>query len=226
MGCIVVKPITPSNRACSYCDSEDSSVVKWKVKPSQSEAKKHYHDDGTLSISDDDPGHLELRLMLDDPLAQNAIGTFADNGNEVHFMCWIDIQEFKSIPTDNYRRSKALHIYTKYLDPGCALSIGEIDSNELAKIKAGLDLSKTDATALTSAFYDSIQATCFANIYFLIYQPFRKTRAYDLLSEQLNNDYNRVQVSDFEYYSKLGEGGFGFVVHCKKKSTGKINILD
>jgi len=27
-------------------------------------------------------------------------------------------------------------------------------------------------------------------------------------------------VNDFDYYGKLGEGGFGFVVHCKKKSTG------
>jgi serine/threonine protein kinase len=30
-----------------------------------------------------------------------------------------------------------------------------------------------------------------------------------------------VRVEDFEYMNKLGEGGFGFVVHCKKKSTGK-----
>ena len=28
-------------------------------------------------------------------------------------------------------------------------------------------------------------------------------------------------MEDFDYYNKLGEGGFGFVVHCKKKSTGK-----
>lgn len=33
--------------------------------------------------------------------------------------------------------------------------------------------------------------------------------------------YNRVRVDDFEYFSKLGEGGFGFVVHCRKKSTQK-----
>jgi serine/threonine protein kinase len=44
-----------------------------------------------------------------------------------------------------------------------------------------------------------------------------------------------VKLTDFEYFNKLGEGGFGFVVHCKKKSTGrhyamkiqtKIGLLD
>jgi serine/threonine protein kinase len=37
----------------------------------------------------------------------------------------------------------------------------------------------------------------------------------------IKNKYNHVKLSDFEYYNKLGEGGFGFVLHCKKKSTGK-----
>lgn len=51
----------------------------------------------------------------------------------------------------------------------------------------------------------------------------------------LKNKYNKVKLSDFEYYTKLGEGGFGFVLHCKKKSTGthyamkiqtKVGLLD
>jgi serine/threonine protein kinase len=33
--------------------------------------------------------------------------------------------------------------------------------------------------------------------------------------------YNSVKEDDFWYYEKLGEGGFGFVVHCQKKTTKK-----
>ena len=41
------------------------------------------------------------------------------------------------------------------------------------------------------------------------------------LTKQLQKRYNHVKLNDFEYFGKLGEGGFGFVVHCRKKSTGK-----
>jgi hypothetical protein len=30
-----------------------------------------------------------------------------------------------------------------------------------------------------------------------------------------------VRPKDFDYMKKLGEGGFGLVIHCRKKSTGK-----
>lgn len=33
--------------------------------------------------------------------------------------------------------------------------------------------------------------------------------------------YNKVRVNDFEYYDVLGKGGYGVVVECRKKSTGK-----
>jgi serine/threonine protein kinase len=37
----------------------------------------------------------------------------------------------------------------------------------------------------------------------------------------LKQKYNHVKLDDFEYCRKLGEGGFGLVIQCKKKSTGK-----
>ena len=33
--------------------------------------------------------------------------------------------------------------------------------------------------------------------------------------------YNKVKLDDFEFIGKLGEGGFGLVVHCKKTSTNR-----
>jgi len=47
------------------------------------------------------------------------------------------------------------------------------------------------------------------------------TEAFPQLLLELQSHYNSVNVDDFEYMNKLGEGGFGFVIHCKKKSTGK-----
>lgn len=37
--------------------------------------------------------------------------------------------------------------------------------------------------------------------------------------------YNKVSVDDFHYIRKLGEGGFGLVVHCVKKSTGHHHAM-
>ena len=58
-------------------------------------------------------------------------------------------------------------------------------------------------------------------MYEFIYLPFKFSREFAELTENLKHKYNNVRPSHFEYYSKLGEGAFGFVIHCKKKSTGK-----
>jgi hypothetical protein len=50
-------------------------------------------------------------------------------------MCWIDCQEYKSIPTDDFRRSKALTIYHKYIKPGAVLQIGGIEQHEQEAIR-------------------------------------------------------------------------------------------
>ena len=210
----------PSTSTVVPVANDAGTPVKWKVKPSSSAARTLLADDST---SEKNTGHLELRLMLEDPMAQNALGKFATGGNEYYFMCWIDIQEYKTIPTDNYRRSKALHIHGKYLLAESNLYLAEVPKEEVTVLLIGLDMCKTDTSILTAEFFDNVQKLCFRHIYDNIYLPFKKTKLYDVLYEQLNNNYNRVQMSDFEFYSKLGEGGFGFVVHCKKKSTGKTD---
>jgi serine/threonine protein kinase len=41
----------------------------------------------------------------------------------------------------------------------------------------------------------------------------------------IKQKYNQIIPGDFEYYEKLGEGGFGAVVRCKKISTGKVYAM-
>jgi protein-serine/threonine kinase len=221
MGCTSSRePISPASDGEKATEIEHT--VEWKLLPSSVEARKKFEADGTLS-KNSDPGHLELRTMLDDPVAQPAIFKYAKQvvmAQDI-FMCWVDIQEFKSIPTESYRRSKALHIYHKYIKPDAILVVGDIELSERERYKQELALSKDDPSILTLHFYDKIQTRCFLGMYHNVYLPFKSTNEYFELTRQLQKRYNHVKLNDFEYFGKLGEGGFGFVVHCRKRSTGK-----
>ncbi len=160
MGCGASVVVAPGASG-KYKDKEgekEQTVVEWKILPSNVEARKKFEADGTLT-KNSDPEHLELRIMLDDPFSQNAIGNHAKNIKAVEiFMCWVDIQEFKSIQkvTTAYRRSKALHIYHKYIKIDSVLEIGDIDLAERERCKVALDASKDDPEELSVGLYDKV----------------------------------------------------------------------
>lgn len=221
MGCVSSRQTKPVQGLEAASSSQKTNTVIFKVLPSESEARRKFEGDGTL-IKNSDAGHLALRTMLDEPLSQNCLGKFAAKTQVLDiFMCWVDIQEFKTIPTESYRRSKALHIYHKYIKDDAPLMVGVTTMQERQRFEDDIYLSKTDPSIITSSFYDGIQSKCFLDMYYNIFLPFKQTEEFQQLTIQIKNKYNRVKISDFEYFTKLGEGGFGFVVHCKKKSTGK-----
>lgn len=216
---VSVRP--PPPEVSKYTEAENPRSVVFKVFPSEDEARRKFESDGTL-LKNSDLGHLALRTMLDEPLSQNALGKFAAKIQVLDiFMCWIDIKEYKTIPTESYRRSKALHIFQKYIRDEASMMIGVTTLQERNQIEELIRDSRTNPSILTSTFYDSIQSRCFVAMYHNIYLPFRQTDEFTMLQFQLRSKYNTVKLSDFDYYSKLGEGGFGFVVHCRKKSTGR-----
>jgi hypothetical protein len=220
MGCVASKQVTPnlSNRSASSSASAEDHV-EWKILPSSTEARQKFEADGTLN-KDSELEHLEMRGMLEDAFSQNAIGKYAKTvGFLAPFMCWIDIQEFKSIPVESYRRSKALHIYHKYIKLNAVLIVDQLEEEQRDKYKQLLDESKDDPELLGKTFYDQLQTSCFMAIYQNIYIPYKKTSEFTDLMKAIKKRYNRVGINDFEYFNKLGEGGFGFVVHCRKKST-------
>ena len=204
--------------------SEMSESHRWKLLPSSLEARRKYEEDGTLS-KESRTEHLELRILLDDTYAQQKLGAFAKKCRALDiFMCWVDIQEFKAIPTIDYRRSKALHIYHKYIKAGAVLEIGAVDSEEKDAFKSKLDEAKEtgNASLIDKNFFSRVQTKCFIEMYHNIFKPFRESAEdYVSLNRELKAKYNRVEVDDFDYIGKLGEGGFGLVVHVKKRSTGK-----
>lgn len=216
MGCVNSK--NSATHPLEEAKAQSRLPVEWKLLMSKEEARKKFEADGTLS-KNSDPGHLELRALLEEPVAQHTLGKYAREKKSLDiFMCWIDIQEYKYIPTEDYRRSKALHIYHKYIKEGAVLDVG-IDPAEKETFKEDLDKSKNDKDILKPGMFDKVQSKCFLEMYHNIFLPFKATDLYFHLTLKLKQKYNNVRTDDFEYYGKLGEGGFGLVIHGMKKST-------
>lgn len=212
-------------------DSVETSAFMsnvWRQLPTAAEAKAKFIADETLQENDISAIKIELRALLDDPIAQHALGHFASAqmsakgmGFSSYFMCWCDIQEFKMIPSESYRRSKALHIYHKYIKSSAVLSLKVLNDEQRRLYKEQIDASKEDEVSLKETFYNELQYQCFLQILENIFVPFKATPKYDELQSHLQKKYNRVKMSHFVFYDVIGEGGFGLVLHCKKKSTGK-----
>ena len=82
----------------------------------------------------------------------------------------------------------------------------------------------TPAEIFDHDIFKNIQMICFLEIYSSIFQVFKKSSEYQNYISSYANA-NSVSVDDFVYYDKLGEGGFGTVIKCKKKTTGRFYAM-
>jgi Regulator of G protein signaling domain len=184
------------------------------------------------------PGLVELRAVLEEPVGQKYIGVFA---KAIHtagaFFAWTEIQEFRAIPTADYRRGMAMHIYQKYVKDGAVQQVGGLSPNDRNAIYAVLqsakgirsagDSSGKDSAAaaldddpISAHLFDKVQSTVLKDMYFNTFVPFKATPQYEELRNNMRNAYNKVCLDDFDYIARLGEGGFGRVLHVVKRSTG------
>lgn len=173
---IQVQSRSRSQSKHSIFDGEEESRSEWKMLLSVDEAKEKFQNDGTL-IGNIDPGHLELRILLDEPHGQQSIGEYAKSiHTSESFMCWIDLLEFKSIPSDaiQYRKSKAIHIFQKYIRAGAASEFGGITDVDREKYRETL----YDSPVLNSDFFDKLQTQCFEDIYENTWKRFQTTETY------------------------------------------------
>jgi len=219
-----------SNAAVGNSTSGTASsprVPKWRQVMSSDDARKKYENDGTLP-KDCASGLLELRGFLDDPLLMKHVGMFGKNRKSFDcFMCWVDIQEFKSIGAgaEVYRRSKASHIYHKYIKEGAMLRVACSGDDFSKSIEAFIATAKATKLDLAAGIFDEFQQRCLNAIYTDIFLPFKYSTIYTKVTKSMQHHYNKISTDDFEYIEVLGQGGFGLVVHCKKKSTGKHYAL-
>ena len=213
-------------------DDEIKEIVpKWRRVLSSDAARRKYELDGSLQ-KEAPSTLLELRGFLDDPVLMKHVGLFGKSRKSFDcFMCWVDINEFKNIGPDaeDYKRSKAGHIFNKYLKEGAVLRLKCIDTlggdEYLANIAENLALAKTERTEISTHLYDAAQQQCLKDIFKDIFQPFKYSSQYNDIMTNMTEGYNRIQPDDFEYIEVLGQGGFGLVVHCKKKSTSRHYAL-
>ena len=225
MGCTVSNNVVQPNDD-GIQEIADIPRHTWRLVENDAAVRERFAIDGTLDPKDTDPQHLELRCLLEDPSAQNAIARYAEQLQVLDlFMCWIDVQEYKFIPTHGYRRSKAVHIYKKYIEVDAILSVGGIPDPERFRIRDEIEKAKTDPSVLDARFYDKVQSICFKEMYHNIYLPFKNKKEYEIMCSKMRDKINRVVPDDFEYYSKLGENTHCFIVRCRKKSTGKYYAM-
>ena len=185
-----------------------SSPTQWAVMLDPTEARKKFYNDGTLPLSSSAP-HLELRELLENPFAQSELMKYARKvGSMKYLCCWLDIQEFKSVPISVYRRTKAINIYYKYIHRKAWMEIIEVDEEERINLRMKLIESKDNERVLVTGLFNAVQRKCFLEIHYQIYRPFSKCIEHTNMMNQIKSSYNKVTVNDFLYYGKLGKRSF------------------
>ena len=193
---------------------------QWQVTPSADEARSKYIADGTIPLKASE-FDVELRELLGDPIASHYIHNHLNSLGAVEiFNCWIDILEYKLLPSDKNRHGKAAQIYIKYfVTPETSEEKYKSIFTDNFKKKYADSIKENIADEIyTERYFHDLQISCFV---FMSdkFVDFKVSNKYFELTKVLKRKYNRVKASDFEYVKCLGEGGFGIVVHVRKKST-------
>ena len=189
--------------------------TQWKVINTKKDILKEAEID---KMNDDE---VALRIILSEPVGQKHIGNFAKlKFTSETFYCWVEIHEFRNAPSFGFRKCLALHIYEKYIRKGAKMALGSLSYELIQRYDADIAAAKMNTGLLHRDFFKSVQRLCQQDMCHNTYVPFKASAQYQVYKDELKEAYNKVAVDDFDYLDTLGAGGFGRVVHARKKSTG------
>ena len=80
-----------------------------------------------------------------------------------------------------------------------------------------------EVESFSTSMFDAAQRKCFTTIYDQIFVRFVSSDAYSSVAKATRQKH--VTATDFEYFEWLGRGGYGVVIHVRKRSTGKHYAL-
>jgi len=73
--------------------------------------------------------------------------------------------------------------------------------------------------------FDSVQHKIFIDMYKNTFLNFVKSKQWEKLQIKRKDMYNNVQVEDYDFFEKLGSGGFASVIRVRKKTTGQFYAM-
>lgn len=91
------------------------------------------------------------------------------------------------------------------------------------------------ATVDPTRVLDTLMHKCLVAMNDCAFSEYKDTHMYTMSTRAVNQKFNHIDPDDFEYMELLGQGGYGFVIHCKKHTTGrhyamkiqlKVGLLD
>eukprot|EP00520_Triparma_pacifica_P006311 CAMPEP_0118636896 /NCGR_PEP_ID=MMETSP0785-20121206/2871_1 /TAXON_ID=91992 /ORGANISM="Bolidomonas pacifica, Strain CCMP 1866" /LENGTH=783 /DNA_ID=CAMNT_0006528061 /DNA_START=154 /DNA_END=2501 /DNA_ORIENTATION=- len=168
------------------------------------------------------PQYREMKSYLDDPSCQAFLGKFMKRTfMQESLFFWIDINDYALIPTADYRRCRALQLIKRYIAPGAPMEVGFLEGDVVDKYLQ-IEKKLQEGREPDETLFDKASNACFREMVVNTLEPFKKSLEFKEFSKEHEDHASlKVLVSDFDYMAILGQGGFGRVVHARKKTTGK-----
>lgn len=171
---------TTNGGSSSNPGSMNKTKTQWKVLPSVADARET-----TTTLTGHDDEH-ELRVILKDPVGQKHLGNYA---KELHtaesFFCWVEIQEFQSVPSLSFRRCVAKHIYEKYVKRGGGMGLGSMSAEVETKIANLITQASTDQSVLVKDLFQDLEKMCLLDMIENTFMRFKVSSAYGKYKKEI-----------------------------------------
>lgn len=163
---------------------------------------------------------LELCVVLNDTIGLRHLTKFSETVNKNGLIeCWNDIIDYDT--SSNFRRERLNKICSNYRNLSYLLeNIPNQFENGLQKLQNIGTLLPEVVPVVMKEIFENARVYCFKNIHSLLWLDFMQLETYHSMVEMMLSAAHHTSPDDFEYLNKIAEGGFGLVLHCRKKDTG------